>query len=320
VRICVVGGSGFVGSNLVRHLQQSEPDTEIVIADTSTPQVRMAGNTRYVYADVRDLHSLIQTFQGCEEVYHLAGILGTSELLSRSSLATAVNVTGANNVLDAAVYAGVQRVYNVAKPHFDSLHENAYTLSKNAGELLGLMYREKFGLKVSTIRWLNAVGPYQHLYPVRKLVPALVLFALSGVDLEIYGDGSQTIDPIDARDMARFTVYACRNMDAADVVDLGSGEAITCNDAARVILDRVNTYKDEHGRPASLSEIVHSPMREGEKPGVNLVADMSYWDGIGMKTQYSFTQSVDSVIHDIASRSNIEKMNGLSFYGKTSRY
>ena len=311
MRVAICGGSGFVGSNLVLHLQHTEPSTEIVIVDTAVPQVPIGGNTRYVYADVRNLASLVRAFEGCQEVYHLAGVLGTSELLPITSLAAEVNVAGVANVLDACVMAHVERVYNVAKPHFDSLHENTYTLTKNAGELLGLLYREKHGLKVATVRWLNAVGPYQHLYPIRKLVPCMVLFALEGIPLEIYGDGTQTIDPIDARDMARFTVYACRHLDGERVVDLGSGRAISCNDAARLIVERVR-----HRHHGPKSAIVHVPMRPGEKEGVNLVADMSYWTSIGMATEHSFESSIDSVIDHVMKMPATHLRNSLAFYGK----
>lgn len=312
MRVVITGGSGFIGTNLMLHLAATEPETEIVIADIAPPQVELPPEATFVYCDIRNLSALVRTFEGADEVYHLAGILGTSELLPIASLAAEVNVCGALNVLDAARLTGVKRVYNVAKPHFESLRENAYTLTKHAGELAGLMYREKFGLNVSTVRWLNAVGPYQHLYPVRKLVPALVLFALHGIDLEVYGDGSQTIDPIDARDMARFTVYACRNMTGSEVVDLGSGDAITCNHAAKIILEEVSATRETR------SKVINVPMREGEKPGVNLVADTSYWDNLGMKTQYDFRDSVRTVIEDIQSLPMYHQRNALAFYGKVS--
>jgi hypothetical protein len=66
----------------------------------------------------------------------LLGFLGTSELIAVSSLACEINVVGANNAMDAARIAGVQRVYNVAKPHFDGYDEDCYTLNQHAGELM----------------------------------------------------------------------------------------------------------------------------------------------------------------------------------------
>ena len=314
MRVVITGGSGFIGTNLTRWFADHEPDTEVVVLDTAVPQIALPPSARYVYGDIRDVRCLVEAFRGADEVYNLAGILGTSELIPLTRLAVEVNVGGAASVFDACVLAGVPRVYNVAKPSFESLHENAYTLTKHGGELLGQLYREKFGLEVATIRWLNAVGPYQHLYPVRKFVPTMILFALHDVDLEIYGSGAQTIDAIDTRDMCRYTVYACRNLGRdGRVHDLGSGVAISCNDAARLILGMVRYRFD------TKSKLVHVPMRAGEADDVQLVADMSFWEGLGMQPQYGFEESIADCIGYIAHLPQHYQANALRFYGKEAR-
>lgn len=311
MKVCITGGTGFIGTNLTKYLMDTEPGTEIVLVDLVPPCIALAPNVKYVYADIRNLNSLIRAFEGCDEVYNLAGILGTSELLSISSLACDVNITGACNVFDACRIAGVQRVYNVAKPHFEGYAENTYTLTKHAGELLGQMYRQKFGLEVSTVRWLNAVGPHQHLYPVRKFLPMMILLALYDLDLQVYGSGKQTIDPIDVLDMGRFTVYTCRNLGRhPEIVDLGSGNAINCNDAAELILKIVNESQD---RP-STSKIAHVTMREGEADDINLCADMSYWKSIGMATEVPFETSIRNTVQYIRELPEYHRQNALRFY------
>lgn len=311
MRVCITGGTGFIGTNLTEYLHNTEPNTEIVLVDLVPPCIELPKNARYVYADIRNLKSLLDAFEGCEEVYNLAGILGTSELLSIASLACEVNIVGACNVFDAATHTGVKRVYNVAKPHFEGYAENAYTLTKHAGELLGIMYREKFGLEVATVRWLNAVGPHQHLYPVRKFVPMMILLAMYDFDLEVYGSGKQTIDPIDVEDMSRFTVYACRHLGKhSSVVDLGSGEAITVNDAAQMILQMVKEYLH------SKSQIKHVQMRPGEGDDINLKADMTYWHERGMKTRVSFEESLRKTVHYVLDLPEYVRRNALRFYGK----
>ena len=193
MRVVITGGSGFIGCNLMQYLAKTEPETEIVILDVVPPSVKMPPKCTYIYGDIRNLASLVRAFDGADEVYNLAGILGTSELIPISSLACEVNIVGANNVMDAARLCHVKRVYNVAKPHFEGYSENAYTLTKHGGELVGQLYQQKYGMEVATVRWLNAVGPHQHLYPVRKFVPMMVLLALYDLPLEVYGDGTQTL-------------------------------------------------------------------------------------------------------------------------------
>lgn len=315
MRVAITGSSGFIGTNLMLWFAEHEPATELVLIDITTPQVALPRNARFHYADIRNLSSLLAPLEGVDEVYHLAGILGTSELIAISSLACETNIVGANNVMDACRLTGVQRVYNVAKPHFDGYDENSYTLTKHAGELLGRLYQQKYGMEVATVRWLNAVGPYQHLYPVRKFLPMMILFAMYGFDLEVYGDGSQTIDPIDVVDLSFLTVHACRHLGRrADVVDLGSGKAITCQDAAETILRVVNEfYRSQRKRG---SKIINVPMRDGEKEGVNLVADMSYWEGEGILPVVPFEDSIRKTVAYIDRLSPEHRVNALRFYGK----
>lgn len=312
MKVAITGGAGFIGTNLMKYLEQTEPETEIVLVDIVPPCVAMGPKTKFVYADIRNLSCLMDVFKGCDEVYHLAGILGTSELIPITSLACEVNVVGAANVLDAARHCGVKRVYNVAKPHFDGYAENAYTLTKHSGELLGQLYQDKYGMEVATVRWLNAVGPYQHLYPVRKFVPMMIVFALNNLPMEVYGDGTQTIDPIDTRDLARFTVHAIRNLGREkEVTDLGSGKAVSCNDAVDMILKVLKERGIE-----TTSQRQNIKMRPGEKEGVNLVANMEYWDSVGMAPEYSFEDSINAAIDYTLSLPEEHIKNALKFYGK----
>jgi nucleoside-diphosphate-sugar epimerase len=175
------------------------------------------------------------------------------------------------------------------------------------------MYRDKFGLKIATVRWLNAIGEHQHLFPVRKFVPTMVLFALHGIDLEVYGSGRQTIDPIDAKDMARFTVHACRQGTGNKVVDLGSGVAWSVNDSAELILETVKSVV------GSTSSIRHVPMRPGEGDDINLKADMAYWHAQGLRTEVSFEDSVKTVVKYVLSVPEYAQMNALRFYGYQPR-
>ena len=66
----------------------------------------------------------------------------------------------------------------------------------------------------------------------------------------------------------------------------------------------------------SRSNVVHVPMREGEKPGVNLVADMSYWDSVGLKNEVPFEASIRKTLKYMSQLPVWHLKNALRFYGK----
>lgn len=317
-KIAITGGTGFIGSNLTDYLQRSEPETEIVLLDVAPPVIPLGPNTKYVYGDIRQFDSVLDAFSGCDEVYNLAGVLGTSELFSTFTHAVSTNILGCANVLEVARRLNVKRVYNVAKPNFSDVSENVYTMTKHSAELMGKMYQHHYCMSIATVRWLNAFGPYQHLYPVRKFLPTMILFALYNLPLEIYGSGNQTFDPIDAEDIARLTVHACRNLGFSEkVVDLGSGTDISCNDAAELILKVVNDVLQTTCGEQSKSTIAHLKMREGEDKEIELRADMSYWESVGVLPVISFEDTIRRTVDYIRRLPKYHLRNALSFYGKT---
>lgn len=311
MKIVITGGCGFIGSNLAEYLREESIHNEIVLYDLALPRIKLSRNLKYVYGDVRDINSLIKVFNEVDEVYHLAGVLGTSELNFNVQHALEVNIKGTANVFEACIAAEVRRVYNATKPSFISSHENMYTLTKVTGENLGWFYRRK-GLSIATLRWMNAIGPYQHLYPVRKFIPISLLYLLNGNAIEIYGSGNQTIDPIHVKDVCRATVYACRNLGSTKkIFDLGSGNALSCNRVAEIMRELFTGDFNLSAR-----EVTHTSMRDGEVE-TKLKADMSDWgDIIDLRLFFSFERQVIDCLKCICALPLYEVENALMFFGK----
>jgi nucleoside-diphosphate-sugar epimerase len=258
MKAVVVGGSGFIGNAIVRCL--IDGGDEVVVVDRSARETS-AANRR---ADVRDVSALTAAFQGAHEVYHVAGVLGTSELNGRPQEAIEVNVTGAVNVFEAAARAGVARVFLASKPN---VWRNTYTITKYASEQFAELFAEHHELDIRTLRYFNAYGPRQCLRPIRKIIPTFAAQALRGQPLEVFGDGEQTVDMVYVDDLARITVDFMRapNAAGAAALDCGTGQAMTVNAVARA----VNAYL---GNDAGIR---HVPMRRGEEPNTQIVADIA---------------------------------------------
>ncbi len=262
MRSVVIGGLGFLGGAVAEELLGRGEDVVVLDGEGSQRACdeRFGPGVRFVRTDVRDRDGLMRAFRRADEVYHLAGKLGTSELEDTVDLAVEVNVTGSVNVFDAARACDVGAVFHACKPN---VWLNAYTITKHAAEQFARLYVEELGVPVHGLRYFNAYGPRQHLWPVRKLVPAFAAAASRGLPLGVFGDGSQVVDLVYAPDLARMTVDFTRS-GCTTVLDCGRGRPIIVNEVA----EAVNAW---FGNPAG---VVHLPMRRGERAGTELVADL----------------------------------------------
>ncbi|HKG38970.1 MAG TPA: NAD(P)-dependent oxidoreductase [Conexibacter sp.] len=265
MKTIVLGGNGFLGGAIAQELIERDHDVTVidVAGSQATCDARFgAGAVEFVEGDILDPELLRRRFSGADEVYHLAGKLGTSELDDTPTLAVHVNVLGSINVFEAAIEAGVARVFHASKPN---VWLNAYTITKGAAEQLGALYdRDASGTQLCSLRYFNAFGPHQAHAPVRKLVPTFVRQALRGEPLEVYGDGNQIVDLIYVRDAASMTVRYMRAEHPPDAIapDCGRGVPVTVNQVA-------DTINDATGNRAGVR---HLPMRSGEDEGTELVA------------------------------------------------
>jgi UDP-glucose 4-epimerase len=292
MKTIVLGGSGFLGGAIAQELV--DRDHDVTVLDVAGSQAACdarhgAGAVEFVAGDILDREALRAHVTGADEIYHLAGKLGTSELDDTPALAVHVNVIGSINVFETAIAAGVARVFHASKPN---VWLNAYTITKGAAEQLGALYdRDASSTQLCSLRYFNAFGPRQAHAPVRKLVPTFVRQALRGEPLEIYGDGEQVVDLIYVRDAARMTVDYMRAERAPDspvAPDCGRGVPVSVNEVARAI-------NDATGNRAGVR---HLPMRSGEDEGTELVASteplLSSIDGFRFTDwEQSLQQTID---------------------------
>jgi UDP-glucose 4-epimerase len=269
VRTVVVGGQGFLGGAIVEELL-ARNDSVVVVdrrasQDASDLRFGAAAVTART-ADILDPASLRAAFDGADEVYHFAGRLGTSELNDDIAGAIDVNVRGTVNVFDAALRTDVPVVFHPSKPN---VWLNAYTITKVACEQFGLLYCER-GLRVCSLRYFNAYGPYQPMAPVRKIIPTFAIQAIRREPITVFGDGNQTVDMIYAPDAARISVDFVRSGGQGEPMDLGRGIPLTVNEVA----DQVNAFF------GSSAGIRHVAMRPGETPGTKLVANLAPLRGV----------------------------------------
>jgi len=242
----ITGGSGFLGKALNRNLIDNGYK-----AYTFDPS---PGEDNHIQGSVVNFKEIKSAVSGINVVFHLAGLLGTTELLDQNLVAIDVNIKGTVNVLEACYHEGVSTIFIPTKP---DRWLNTYTITKKAGEEFAKLYSQVKGLDVRILRWLNAYGPGQKAFPVRKAVPLMINQALENKDIEIWGDGEQKIYLLYSEDLARNTVLYTLKKNVDSVVrDTGNIVEMSVNELAHLILKLSK----------SNSNIKHLPMRLGEDP------------------------------------------------------
>lgn len=261
----VVGGSGFLGGAVVDELVRVGRD--VVIYDRKGSQSAAdarhgRGAARFVRGDVRDVDGVMTTFRGADEVYDFAGELGTSELDDSFPEAITTNVLGAAIQFEAAIRQGVPRLLYASKPN---VWLNTYSITKFAAEQFAELFNQRDETRFCALRYYNAFGPRQSLFPIRKIIPMFAALAMRGRPLEVFGDGEQVVDLVYSPDLADLTVRFLATEHTEAVVECGRGVGLTVNDVANV----VNAVTGNCGG------MRHLPMRRGEDERSLLIADLA---------------------------------------------
>lgn len=276
--VLVTGGNGFIGRYVTEELVSRGYDVAVLDTRWRPPE---PGAT-LVLGDVRDATAVTEAVSHADGVIHLAGVLGTQETIKNPRPAAETNILGGLNVLEACAQYDIPLV-NIAVGNF--WMNNTYSITKNTVERFVEMFVRFRGTRMTVVRALNAYGPRQSAAApfgpskVRKILPSFCCRALSGQDIEIYGDGDQVMDMIWVGDVSRILVGALEKT-AADGAQstfvAGTGRRTTVNDIAALATAAVAGV----GGPSV--GINHLLMRPGEDERSVVVGDPATLEPLGL--------------------------------------
>ena len=253
MKILVTGAAGFIGKNLVRRLMVDKH--EVIAFDRRSCSL----GTESVQGDVASF-DFSNILEDVDVVFHLASLLGTSELFHRIIEAERVNVIGTLNLLEAMRKKDVGNIVFTSKPNF--WKDNVYTITKETCERYLMMYRNVYGFNTVTARPFNIYGPEEPLSEYRKAIPYFTIAALKNETIEIFGNGEQTMDAIYVDDAIEALVR-CSTVRPEDAVEIGNGKPLKVKQLAQEIVDLAN----------SKSKLLYIPMRRGEADARNVRAN-----------------------------------------------
>jgi UDP-glucose 4-epimerase len=224
----VTGGAGTIGSHVVDRLVDGGAERVVVLDDLTRGRMEnlanaeTSGRVELVVGDIRDIDLVHRLTEGCDAVFHLAAIRIT-QCAENPRLAHDVLATGTFNVLEAARDANVRKViasssasvYGLAEvfptteAHHPWANDTVYGAAKVYNEGLLRSFHAMSGLDYVALRYFNVYGPRMDAYGVytEVLIRWMERIA-SGQAPLIFGDGMQTMDFVDVRDIARANILA----------------------------------------------------------------------------------------------------------------
>ena len=244
----VTGGSGFIGSHIVRALLEQGAAVRVLDNFSSGKRENIEGlsdskdGNRFevVEGDVRDANVVADAARGIEVIFHEAAFVSVPESMEKPQDCFDVNIMGTSNLFEAARKAGVRRavIASSAAVYGDSnalpLKENTslkplspYAVSKRVNEMFAELYTASFGLEVVALRYFNVYGPRQRpdsMYAAA--VPIFIRRLRDGQSITVFGDGSQTRDLIFVGDVVRANLIASEHPSAVGkIFNVCTGES-----------------------------------------------------------------------------------------------
>jgi dTDP-glucose 4,6-dehydratase len=299
MKLLVSGGAGFIGSNFVRQRVREHGD-EVVVLDKLTYAGRrenladLAGDVRLVVGGIEDAAAVADAVEGASAIVNFAAETHVDRSIAEPDAFVTTHALGTYTLLEAARERGLRYVHVSTDEVYGSIEEGSFTeesplepsspysATKAGADLLVASYHRTFGLETVITRGSNNYGPYQ--YP-EKLIPLMVLNALHGDPLPVYGDGMQIRNWIYVEDFARGIGVALERGVPGEVYNVGGPDEAPNLEVVQKIIEYT-------GADESLIEYVTD--RPGHDRRYSLASEKIR--GLGWEAQVRFADGLERTV------------------------
>ncbi len=291
----VTGGAGFIGSNVVKYLLEKGWFVRVIDNLSSGYQCNLDGlNVEFVEDDIRNAEICKQVCKGIDVVYHLAACVGRQKSIDEPQLDSSTNLLGTINILEGMKESKVKRIVysssaaifgELLSPSIDENHpqnaDSPYGVSKLAAEKMILAYSGIHDLEGFCLRYFNIYGVNQRYDLYGNVIPIFAKRIYSGENMTIYGDGEQTRDFVNVKDVARANYLAGTLHKRTGVYNLGSGRSITINSLAEVMKEISGINAGTEYAPLRPADVKHCKAETGKaKAELGFEVTVDLYDGL----------------------------------------
>ena len=273
MNIIVTGGAGFIGSNFIYYMLKKHPSDRIICVDKLTYAGNLETleaamekkNFKFIRADIADRQAVYRIFEQEKPdiVVNFAAESHVDRSIENPEIFLQTNVIGTSVLLDACRRYGIDRYHQVStdevygdlpldRPDLFFTEEtnlktsSPYSASKAGADLLVMAYHRTYKIPTTISRCSNNYGPYH--FP-EKLIPLMIINALSDKKLPVYGDGKNVRDWLYVEGHCRAIDLILQKGRVGEVYNIGGHNE-------RANIDVVKTILKELGKPEDLIEHV----------------------------------------------------------------
>jgi len=300
----VTGGAGFIGSHIVESLLGQGHHVRVLDNFSTGKRENIEELARrfdgdwleVLEGDVRDASRVGEAVRGVDIIFHEAAFVSVPQSMDEPQNCFDINISGTSLLFDAARKAGVKRavVASSAAVYGDAdalplveetplQPKSPYAVSKRVKEMYAELFTGTFGFEVVALRYFNVYGPRQR--PDSMYAAAVPIFARRLLDnkaVTIFGDGGQTRDLINVRDVVRANLIASEHPHAAGkVFNVCTGVETRLLDLLDVmyeLLPNAPTHEFAAPRSGDIYRSVGSSQKAAEVMGFR--AQVSLADGL----------------------------------------
>lgn len=273
--ILILGGTGFIGTNLALKLSQN-PGIHLTITglcndniDFVKQLIPSADVISFRFSPDADFAGLVRNQ---DVVYHLVSTTTPANTNINIPEEIRENVGGTACLLDACVKESVKKVVFISsggtvygKMHKSPLSEDlslypvsGYGVQKAAVEKLLVLYNSLYSLDYRIIRLSNPYGPYQKHDLSRGVIPTFIYSALTGLPVEVFGDGLQVRDYIYIDDAVKGIINIAGDGSMYKLYNLGSGTGTSVNEIISVIVNHLSKKLDVRYAPSRSGDVAEN--------------------------------------------------------------